>query len=118
MIPENKKEFKRPYDFSNLSTEDINTIDYNKFVGKFKGIKVFSSLPQNAEFVLQLGRLSKLRRFMKDQTIFERGEPAAIFCIILTGSIGFMLDNIEEVAHTKVKRGFFGEYELLFSMPR
>ena len=29
-----------------------------------------------------------------------------------------MLENIEEVAHTKVSRGFFGEYELLFSMPR
>ena len=117
-IIENKMVEKKNLDFSNLSTEDKDIFDYNRLTIKFRTIKLFSKKDKDSGFVLKLGRMLEKKSYEKDEIIYDRGEPAAMFCIIEKGRVGIESTICEEIFFASIKSGFFGDYELLTNTTR
>ena len=106
------------YDYQNLSPEELDNLEYNRLLGKFAKVKLFSEDPQYSRFVLKLGRLLKRKEFLEGQKIFRRGEPSVMFCIIYKGSVCIESTFDDELPFMRIKEGFFGEYEVLHKLNR
>jgi Ion transport protein/Cyclic nucleotide-binding domain len=112
------KDVIKPYDFSALTKDELDTFDYNKFVNKFYGVPLFSEEIEDRNFVLDLGRAAKPKHFLKDQMIYERGEPAVNFFILIFGQVQVESANFESVPICTIKKGYFGEYEMIENINR
>lgn len=108
----------KTYDFSQLNHEDLETLDYTMFVSKFDGVGLFSERIEDHDFVINLGRACKKILFSKDQIIFEKGEPAVMFFIILKGEVQYESTSFEGIELMKIKKGYFGEYEIIENQNR
>lgn len=108
----------RKLEFSNLLEQEIDTFEYSKFLQKFSHVKLFSDNSKNIDLVLKLGRTLKSKKFEKDQIIYFRGEPAAIFGVIFSGYVVFEAPFSEELPIGEVRKGFIGEYEIIKNMDR
>ena len=107
---------KRDLDFRNLSKEEIELFYYSVFMQKYKGINMFQT--SDSSFILELGIALQKREYKKGHIIYSRDEPAANLFIICEGKVGFMLNTFEDVPFMEIKKGYFGEYELLFNVNR
>lgn len=110
---ENKKEEKKPYDFSNLSQEEKDRFDHHRFLSKFKSNKLFSTDIEHKEFVIELGRLLTKKVYKPEQFIYHEGDPAVYFYVIREGQVDVMMSKFDTFPIAHVKSGFFGEYELI-----
>lgn len=114
------KKKKQPHDLSVLSLDDKTQLDYYKFRLKFKDIPIFglNEEEEMLEFQIKLGRLMKKRTFKRRQIVYTKGETATIFYILGKGTVGIMLDDLDDIPVAFVRKGFFGEQEILESIPR
>lgn len=115
----NKWETKeREHDLSVLAKDERDQLDYQKFILKFAGIRMFNKNLDLVDFQLRLGRIMKKKVYQQDQIIYSKGEAAVLFYIIAAGTIGVMMDDIAEVPVILIKKGYFGENEILWNSPR
>ena len=118
-LKDHKKDVKkRAYDFSNLSPEEIEELDYLKFISKFKDIPLFTRDLIKADFVLELGRLVESKTYEKGDYIYYKGEYATYFYILAQGSVAITMDMLDTIPIYEIKKGYFGEYEIIFPMKR
>ena len=113
-IPPKKKE----PDFRNLTVEDRDSFDYYRLKNKFSKMKMFPGHLIYRNWTLRLGRLLKEKRFNKDQIIFNRNDPPVYFYLIMSGTVRIMMQQLELVPIMEIKRGYFGEWELIKSYNR
>jgi hypothetical protein len=115
----NKWETKlREHDLSVLAKDERDQLDYQKFLLKFAGIRMFNKNLDLVDFQLRLGRNMKKKVYQQDQIIYSRGEAAVLFYIIAAGAVGVMMEDIAEVPVILIKKGYFGENEILWNAPR
>ena len=118
-LREHKKDVKkRAYDFSNLSQEDINELDYLKFISKFRNLPLFGSKLENAYFVLALGRKIERVRYKAEEMIYARGDMPTHFYILFSGKVAMVMNKVELIPVYAIKKGFFGEFEIIREKPR
>ena len=116
---EGKSEKKaRQHDFSSLSLSEKDQLDYHKFLLKFHSIPIFTDNIDFVRFQINLGRLMMKKFYRKDQIIYYKGEASVLFYMIGTGTVGVMMDDIDEVPCMLIKKGYFGENEILYSGSR
>ena len=115
---ENNHEERKEYDFSNLSQEEKDMFDYHKYLSKFKNNKLFSKHPDQRKFVIELGRLMKVKSFKQDQIIYHKGDPPVYFYVIQEGSVSVMMHGWDTFPIIHVKGGFFGEHEMIAGTQR
>lgn len=108
-----KTEQKRPYDFSNLLPEDRDKFDHCKFRSKFSGHALFPGGEEFKRFVLDLGHLLVKKNFNEGEIIYNQGEPPVYFYILVSGRVSFLMNLIDLVKILEVRKGYFGEYELI-----
>lgn len=109
---------EREHDLSVLAKDERDQLDYQKFVLKFAGIRMFNKNLDLVDFQLRLGRTMKKKVYQPDQIIYSKGEAAVLFYIIAGGTVGVMMEDIAEVPAILIKKGFFGENEILWNSPR
>lgn len=69
----------------------------------------------------QMAKLCTTKKYLTDDVIFYQGDPGAEMFILLAGTVGVYLNNIDgsSVQITKIFKGnFFGEMSLLDEAPR
>ena len=58
------------------------------------------------------------KNVLKDQVIYNEGDPPVLFYILGSGHVNVMMKSIDSVPIVKIKTGFFGEYELIKNINR
>jgi len=117
-LSEPKPPPKKPYDFSNLSLEQMERLEHLRFTSKLSSNKLFPSGEEYKKFVLELGRLMTKRYYNKDQIVYNNGDPAAFFYIIRKGTVRILNKQLELIPIYEIRNGFFGEYEIIFGTTR
>ena len=117
-LNEKKPPKRKEYDFRNLTVEDRDSFDYYRLKNKFSKMKMFPGHLIYRNWTLRLGRLLKEKRFNKDQIIFNRNDPPVYFYLIMSGTVRIMMQQLELVPIMEIKRGYFGEWELIKSYNR
>lgn len=105
-------EAKSEFEFTNLTQAEKELFFYFKYVNKFSGVRLFEEDLEYKQFIITLGDYVKKRTMSKDQIIYERGEPAATFFILFSGSVHVCSEITVHLPVATIKNGFFGEYEL------
>lgn len=100
-------------DFSSLSNEDLDRLDYLRFIPKFKELKFFDEDSFPEEFHIRLGRLMKKVEHKAEQIIYSKGEDSVLFYFLLSGQVAVMKEDIDSIPLLKISKGYFGELEII-----
>jgi CRP-like cAMP-binding protein len=115
--PLRKPEERKP-DLDLLDKESRDDLEYQVFLKQFSGIPIFSSSMGHRNFVLELGRSIKTLEIDAERIIYEKGEPPGACYIIVSGQIHVMSSLAENLPICCIKKGYFGELELMKNEPR
>lgn len=112
------KDYEEEFDFSkldlvNLGEDNQIGLKYVLYSQKLSKIGFFKGVTRNMDLTLKLGEEYVEREYGEGETIYSVDHPSLHFYIILSGHVQFLYTDFDEFPFYKVKKGFFGEFELL-----
>ena len=113
-----RKSVERKPELSYFDQEIQDDLHYQVFLKQFERVPMFSACPEHRNFVLELGRSIKVVEFEAEKVIFQQGEPSGALFIIASGEVEVMCSLDQTLPVCRIKKGFFGEIELLQSESR
>jgi hypothetical protein len=104
-------------DLENLVEDETVALEYNIYREEYMKIPLCRA-SEHSEYILGIGRAVKRKKVEEGQVIYSAGEAPAVFNILVSGEVGLMGEVFTQIPFVKIKKGYFGEFEILRDLPR